>query len=60
MLAPTQGASVALPNLAFALILNSVQNAPAALRTPSHNPGTRPSPPPLADSHQVQHIDVKA
>jgi len=58
MPASVQGVGVALPNLAFSVIMRSVQQLPTAPRTPT-NPSNGPqSPtPPLADS---SHVDVKA
>lgn len=58
MLATVQGMGVALPNLAFSLILRSVQQAPSAPKAPSHTSGTQAPTTPLADSHP--HVDVKA
>ena len=60
MVAPPQGASMGVPNLAISLILDSVQNAPKTSRTPSHNQGLRQSPPMPANTNQTQHIDIKA
>lgn len=57
MSASIQGMGVALPNLAFTLILKSVQEAPAVPRSQSENLETR-SPATLVDSHH--QIDVKA
>ena len=60
MLASTPGMGVALPNLAFSLIMKSVQQMPAASHSPVRDRGIHPATPALADSHQMQHVDVKA
>ena len=57
MSASIQGMGVALPNLAFTLILKSVQEAPAVPRSQSEDLETQ-SPATLVDSHH--QIDVKA
>ena len=58
MAASIQAAGVALPNLAFELIVRSVRQAPAPLQPPTEDRGTGSPTTPLADSRH--HIDVKA
>ena len=59
MLALTSAADMTLPNLAFALIMRTVQQSPAVPSQPEPNEqGTRMSTP-LASSHPMDHIDMK-
>jgi|TARA_Y100000588_G_scaffold303094_1_gene325522 hypothetical protein len=57
MLASTQGAGVTLPNLAFTLIMNSMQQSMSVPKTPTESLGTQSPATTLADTH---HLDVKA
>lgn len=57
MLASTQGAGVTLPNLAFTLIMNSMQQSMSVPKSQTETSGTRSPVTTLADSH---HLDVKA
>ena len=58
MAASIQAAGVALPNLAFELIVRSVRQAPAPLQPPAQDQGTGSPTAPLAESRH--HIDVSA
>ena len=59
MSASIQGMGAALmPNLAFSLIMSSVQKVQAAPSTPAEDRGTPSPTTQLADSHQ--QIDVRA
>jgi len=59
MLAPTPAMGMILPNMAFSLIMKSVQQAPTSTHPVSNDQGNRLSSP-LADSPQAHHVDVKA
>ena len=60
MLASTSAADMTLPNLAFTLIMRTVQQSPADSSRPAPNEqGTRMSIP-LASSHPMDHVDMKA
>ena len=58
MLASTQGMGAAMPNLAFSLIMKSMQKVSVTSQPPSENQETHSPTAPLADSHH--HIDVRA
>jgi hypothetical protein len=59
MLGSTYTADVALPNLAFALIMRTVQQSPAvSSQSVSHENGTRASTP-LASSRPAHHVDMR-
>ena len=60
MLASTPGMGAAMPNLAFALIMQSVQQAPSVPQPSTIEQGVHSPTPPLADSYSMQHVDVKA
>ena len=57
MLASTQGTGVTLPNLAFTLIMNSMQQSMSVPKPQTETSGTPSPATTLADSH---HLDVKA
>lgn len=60
MLASTSAADMTLPNVTFALIMRTVQQSPAVSSGPAPNEqGTRMSAP-LASSHPMDHVDMKA
>ena len=58
MPASVQGVGMALPNLAFSLIMRSVQKMPASPQAPSRQSGGNkpPTPPPAS----TRYVDVKA
>ena len=51
--------AMTLPNLAFSLIMKSVQQTPASAHPVSNDQGNR-SATPLANSQPSHHVDVKA
>ncbi|MDA0746524.1 MAG: hypothetical protein O2954_08385 [bacterium] len=55
MLASVQGTGVALPNLAFALIMKSVQQRPSVPQSPA----TKIAQPATPSADSQHHIDVK-
>ena len=57
MLASTQGAGVTLPNLAFTLIMNSMNQSMSVPKIPTETPGAKSPATTLADTH---HLGVKA
>ena len=57
MLASTQGAGVTLPNLAFTLIMNSMNQSMSVPKIPTETPGAKSPATTLADTY---HLDVKA
>ena len=60
MLASTSTADMTLPNLAFALIMRTVQQSPTGSSgSATHDQGTRASAP-LASSQPMDHVDMKA
>ncbi|MFT5369891.1 MAG: hypothetical protein ACI8V2_004870 [Candidatus Latescibacterota bacterium] len=59
MLASTSAANMTLPNLAFNLIMRTVQQSPAvSARSVTNEQGTRVSTP-LASLQPVNHVDIK-
>lgn len=60
MLASTSVADMTLPNLAFKLIMRTVQQSPAVSSgSAAHDQGIRASAP-LASSQPMNHVDMKA
>ncbi|MDP6039464.1 MAG: hypothetical protein QGG64_13010 [Candidatus Latescibacteria bacterium] len=59
MLASTPAMGMTLPNMAFSLIMKSVQQAPTSPHPVSNDQGNRLATP-LADSPKVHHVDVQA